>query len=436
MLLTRMIQVGSVLKYERLIKPELFGTTNREIYLALQEYERTYGVCIDEPTFRQRFDFFTWSPSEREVQVEFFIDDLSERQLQSAVTKELTDAAAVIGDDPKRVSVELIARLHEINRQYRVEEKATEFSFSSVQKTIEWYLNNQLIVKGLTGVTLGFDMLDGLTHGTQPGEIEIWAARTGNCKTFLLLLSAYRAFLQGKRVTFVSPEMPALDITIRMNAIMFQNSQSKVWSGLATDEMREAWAEAVINAHLEGDDGGRFIFRDAFALGRRFNINDIARMIETDKSDIVVVDGLVLIDPSKPYRNTYECVTSFMAEVRQLTIATNVPFRLAHQINRKALENRSGKRKREQTTADQIPELEHLAESGATEQFANRVICCQYDEDVGRMYLAMRKNRNGKRGKIMYSNVDIDVGAFSPLVEYSDGDDGAQMDFDEAEATF
>jgi hypothetical protein len=100
-----------------------------------------------------------------------------------------------------------------------------------------------------------------------------------------------------------------------------------------------------------------------------------------------------------------------MEELKSLVSEIQVSLRIAHQVNRESVLQVGRTKKSERTVLDRLPELHHLAESGATEQFANRVITLAYAD--GRMYFAVRKNRNGPAGRLFSVRFDIDLGNIS-----------------------
>jgi replicative DNA helicase len=154
------------------------------------------------------------------------------------------------------------------------------------------------------------------------------------------------------------------------------------------------------------------MFRDTDKLGRKFTTGDVRRIIDEDKPDILAIDGILLIQPVAKYRDTRERVMRVMDELKEIVTTTQVPMRLAHQVNRESEKRVSKKKnKQEDSPLDAVPTLDELAESGATEQFANRVIALRYVE--GRIYMTVRKNRSGPMGDSLSARVDVDTGMIS-----------------------
>ena len=409
-LITRMVQTGSVVKHEHALQLDAFNATNKLVLEVLIKYEHDYHVCMDEPTLREQFPNFAWTPTD--IQVEFFIDEIGNAAIENAVKLVIKDANETIGADPRAIAKKVAESIAEISAKYGVSTAKVQLMKSQVQR---WeYFQSREKVAGLTGITTGLPLFDELFHGTQPCEIELWVARTGNCKTFALLHSAYRAYLQGKRVLFISPEMTADEIGIRLDALMYNISQSKMLAGQMSVQDMETFTDAVkVNNLMHSTDNhpGEFMFYDSFSLGRQFTTGDIRGYIDADKPDIVIVDGLLLILPvGDKFRDKRSEVAMVTSEFKAITMSTGVPLRIAHQANRKTEETKTNTKGKKVEAIDRIPESHHLAESGATEQFANRIITMKYDAEADMLYFALRKSRNSRADRIIVSRVDIDKG--------------------------
>lgn len=406
--ITRCVQLGSIKKYEHLARPEFFDTHHLKVLELIADYERQYGKCIDESTFRDQFDS-VWMPTD--LQPEFIADDMAQTYIEAVASKMLEEALEALPDNPRVINQKLIAQLRDLHFKFGILQEPHDIIKAGPERIAA--LRKREINHGLSGITLGFDMLDEVTCGTQPGDIEFWVARPGNGKTFLLLYGAKKGYDQGKRISFVSPEMPAQEIGLRLDAMMYGISQMSMMSGKASVEEYDDYYQAFAD-HEDG--GGAFLFRDAFTLGRRFTVDDLPRIIEQDRPDILIIDGLLHIEPMKETRTERERVMAVVQELRNITVETGVPMRIAHQANRLADQNTSGKRKKDTTAADFIPELVNLAEAAATEQWANRVICHKFQTDAEphTMFMAVRKNRSGPEGLIIQAAINVDRGVVGP----------------------
>jgi replicative DNA helicase len=407
--ISRMVQTGSVLRYDHLLRPEYFNGFNVDVYKALRLYEQTYGVCMDTKTFRHQFENFVWI--ENEIQVEWYADELAQDYVKGQVSKLLAETMESIEENPKVVTSDLLDKLRELS-PFLTDAVAGRVGLTAHGRTRALELRKKFtdVKDDLSGITTGFSIIDAKTNGTQPGEIEFYVARPGNGKSLALLWSCYQAVLQGKRVSLISPEMSAYEMGLRLDAMMFHMSSMTMQSGRMSMEDIEDYSdkiEAMID-NMPGD----IMFRDTEKLRRKFTTGDVRRIIEEDKPDLVAIDGILLINPIAKYKDTRNRVINIMDELKEIVVSTQVPMRLAHQVNRES-EQRVGRRKgkEEPSPLAAIPQLHELAESGSTEQYANRVIALRYTG--GRLYFAIRKNRNGPEGDFFSAKFEIDIGKVS-----------------------
>ena len=402
-----MVQLGSVRKFDHLLRDEYFTGFNADIYGALRSYEAQYGVCMDKATFCHQFPDFAWVDDN--VQIEWYADELKQAFTLGKVTKYMHDTSVTLEEDPIANTKELLANLTKlvpyisdaVNGQMPViehrHERQRKFQRDRAHEEDE-----------VIGITTGFPLLDKYFNGTQGGEIEFYVARPGNGKSLVLLYGCYMAWKQGKRVSFVSPEMSIFEMGVRFDSMSTHMSSMRMYSGNMTDEELEVYdnfTESMLD-EMQHDIN----FYDSERLGRKFTTGDIRRIIETDKPDIIAIDGILLLEPIAKYKDTRNRVINIMEELKDITVQTGVPMRLAHQANRES-EQRGSTKKKERSPMDAIPQLHELAESGSTEQYANRVICMRLEGD--RLWYAIRKNRRGPFNRFMSVAFSIDVGSVS-----------------------
>ena len=406
LILARMVQVGSVRKYDHILRAEYFTGFNADIYGALRSYEAQYGVCMDRATFCHQFPEFPWV--EDNVQIEWYADELKQAFTLHKVGKYLHDTSEALEANPIAVTNELITNLTNLVPYISNAIIGQTEVVGHRQQRSQKFKADRIHEESFVGITTGFPLLDKYFNGTQSGEIELYVARPGNGKSLILLYGCYKAWQQGKRVSFVSPEMSAYEMGIRFDSMSTHMSSMRMYSGNMTDdeiEVYDNFTESMLD-EMRHD----IIFYDSERLGRKFTTGDIRRIIETDKPEIIAIDGILLLEPNAKYKDTRNRVINIMDELKEIVVQTKVPMRLAHQANRES-EQRGASKKKDRTPMDAIPQLHELAESGSTEQYANRVICMRLEGK--RLYYAIRKNRRGPFDRFMSVDFDIDTGTVS-----------------------
>lgn len=412
--ISRIVQTGQAVRHQHILKSEYFNTSNAEIVMALMTFEKQYGAVMDEPTFRMQFPDFDWSPNEN--QVEWYADELAQSFVEEQVRKIMDDTNAELANDPKKTARDTFERLQKL-QQYigdplRAEIGLADQVFARIER-IRARRTSFAEELGIAGTTTGLRLIDEISGGTHPGEIELYVARPGVGKTQTLLYGAYCAWMQGKKISIISPEMNAWEVGLRFDAFHFHNSQRRMLQGTMTDEEMDEFT--ALAEEMQQQMKHDIKFRDAESLHRRFNVADVRKIVTNDQCDILIIDGLLLVDPvyteqdAKIRPDVRIRLLRVMEDLKSIVAEQQVAIRAAHQANRET--EQRGQRRQNAQPGDGLPELWQLAESGSTEQYANRVITMDYRD--GRMWFAVRKNRNGPQGRLLSADFNFDRGIVS-----------------------
>ena len=246
----------------------------------------------------------------------------------------------------------------------------------------------------ITGTPSGFEDLDRITGGFQPGNLIILAARPGMGKSALMANFAEHAALTGKEaVALFSLEMSEGELAQRFIA-----SQASIKG----DDLRKGkvpqtrWAKilAASNRLAESalfvDDSSDLSVLDVRAKTRR-----LAQQ-QADGLGLVLIDYLQLMRATGQSDNRAEQVGQISRGLKTLARELEVPVIALSQLNR-GVEQRTEKR----------PVLSDLRESGAIEQDADLVMFIYRDEyydpeteDEGIAEVIIQKHRNGGLGTV------------------------------------
>ena len=246
----------------------------------------------------------------------------------------------------------------------------------------------------ITGTPSGFEDLDHITGGFQPGNLIILAARPGMGKSALMANFAEHAALTTKQaVALFSLEMSEGELAQRFIA-----SQASVKG----DDLRKgkvpatrwgkimAASNRLAESSLFVDDSSDLSVLDVRAKTRR-----LAQQ-QADGLGLVLIDYLQLMRASGQTDNRAEQVGQISRGLKTLARELEVPVIALSQLNR-GVEQRADKR----------PMLSDLRESGAIEQDADLVMFIYRDEyydddseDEGMAEVHIAKHRNGGLGTI------------------------------------
>ncbi len=246
----------------------------------------------------------------------------------------------------------------------------------------------------LTGVPTGFDDLDDLTSGLQPGELIVVAGRPSMGKTSFALNIAERASGQGNGhhgIALFSLEMSNQQVIQNMLCARAQIDGQALRKGRITDlQMRRLQDEAasLYEAPLYVDDSPGLTIAGLRAKCRRLKQQHDIRMI--------VLDYLQLMSVGGRSESRQQEIAMISRSLKGLARELKVPVVALSQLNRD-VENRD----------DHRPRMSDLRESGAIEQDADVVMLlhrAEYykrtEDNTGLAQVIVAKQRNGPTGEV------------------------------------
>ena len=249
--------------------------------------------------------------------------------------------------------------------------------------------------KAVTGTTSGFDDLDAITGGFQPGNLVILAARPSMGKSALMANFAENAALHadGKAVALFSLEMSESELAQRFIA-----SQASIKG----DDLRKGrvpgsrWAKIMeasnrlAKSPLYIDDSSDLSVLDVRAKARRLMQQN------ADGLGLILIDYLQLMRGDGRTDSRVEQIGQISRGLKTLARELECPVIALSQLNR-GVEQRTDKR----------PVLSDLRESGSIEQDADLVMFIYrdeyYDRESEREGIAdviISKHRNGGLGTV------------------------------------
>ena len=254
-------------------------------------------------------------------------------------------------------------------------------------------------VTGINGVASGFTELDKNTHGWQPSDLVIIAARPAMGKTaFVLSMAKNIAVDQKIPLAIFSLEMSGVQLMYRMLSCQAELESEKLKTGHLTEQ---EWAHLGNSAKILSNSP---IFIDDTAGLSVLELRSKCRMLK-NKYDIqmVIVDYLQLMTAGADMRGNREQEVSMIS--RQLKIIAKelgITMIALSQLNR-GLETRQDKK----------PILSDLRESGSIEQDADMVLFIHRPEvynrsgmdgngisQKGLAEIIIAKHRSGSIGEI------------------------------------
>ena len=242
----------------------------------------------------------------------------------------------------------------------------------------------------ITGISTGFDDMDGFTAGLQRGDLIIVAGRPSMGKTSLAMNLAENAAIgNGIPTAVFSMEMSAEQLSFRMIGSIGRVNQSHLRTGRLADE---DWSR--IDSAVSMMSAAPMFIDDTPALTPT-EVRARARRLKREHNlGLVVVDYLQLMQVAGTKENRATEISEISRSLKALAKELDCPIIALSQLNR-SVEQRTDKR----------PVMSDLRESGAIEQDADLIVFIYreevYDPETPRKGIAdiiIGKQRNGPVG--------------------------------------
>ncbi len=269
---------------------------------------------------------------------------------------------------------------------------------SLLKGAISTILERKNAGRTVTGVSTGFEALDKITSGLQPGDLDVIAARPSMGKTSFALSIAQNAALLGEVPVLVfSLEMTQKQLIERMLCSEARLDTTKLRSGFLQGNDFINLTKAASRLHeapIYLDESSAPSILEIRAKARRFASDPEVKRKKGEIPGMIVVDYIQLVRGTGGGRE--ESREREVAEVsrglKAIAKELGMPVVALSQLNR-ALEKREDKR----------PLLSDLRESGAIEQDADLIAFIYRDEfyrkdksdKQGIAEIIVGKNRNG-----------------------------------------
>lgn len=247
----------------------------------------------------------------------------------------------------------------------------------------------------LIGVSTGFNELDSLLNGLQPGQLVIIAARPGMGKSTIGLDFARAASIKNKMTSAIfSLEMARNEIVMRLLSAESSIALQAMRSGKMSDTDWQRLARkmsAISDSPLFIDDSPNLTISEIRAKCRRLK--------QKHDLKLVIVDYLQLMSSGKKVESRQQEVSEFSRSLKLLAKELEVPVIAISQLNRSP-----------EQRADKKPILSDLRESGSLEQDSDVVMLIHredaYDREsprAGEADLIVAKHRNGPTATVTVS---------------------------------
>lgn len=260
-----------------------------------------------------------------------------------------------------------------------------------LKRTINYLSELKNYGDGITGIPSGFRALDALTGGFQKSDMIVVGARPSMGKTSFGLSLCVNAAKLGRKVGFYSLEMPGEHITLRIISM-----ESGLEHNYLKDQKKFQESFGLI-VEIINDLEKLPIYIESLTSVTMPELRSKIRKAHKEYGlEMVVVDYLGLIKPTKDRESKQLEIADISASLKSLAKELNMPIVVLSQLSR-GVESR----------VDKHPMMSDLRDSGAIEQDADLVMFLyrefQYNQEADpyKAEVVIAKHRNGPTGNVV-----------------------------------
>lgn len=403
MLMSALRRAGSRLAVEEV--PDNYFLDSEEVaaWHRFRDHVREYRAFPGPQTFRR---LTGQQPLVTTEPLNYYVDDARRRYMFKAMTPLMQQ----MGDAMRARAPEQMAEF--AKQMVRIEAETArrgEARFLRLDQALDEVVrdHDEAMWSGgaLRGITSGWEPFDRMSSGHMKGDLNTFVGRPGRGKTYVLLYQAWKAWLEGNAVVFVSMELAALQLARRLVGLSTGINPNLIKRGLSTPVR-----QMMVDNMQAMRNGVPFYI---VVGGMRKSVPVIKSLFDELNPDAGYIDASYLLTPEKKRGSNSgrrENVADVVEELKQLALDTDRPIIQSVQFNRQAVRHQP-RAQREGGDQEQEPEqrqnpvahlsLERIGETDVVGQASSIVIGVEKalaPFENSRRVLGFLKGREGEHG--------------------------------------
>jgi len=345
------------LDYWNSLRPEFF-INHKNVYEFIEQYKRKNGVLPSAEFVVSALGVLV--EDDESLTFSFLYDYLEERFIFNTIKVGLDRALSLLEKGRPREARDYLSKL--LSNVQGVGFGAESLG-GALLKLRDDYEDGRLgRIKKYELFWREFNNING--GGVLPGELFVLVARPGMLKTWFLLMNAFKLWLNGFKVLFVSPEMNTISISRRFVTLAAGLSFNAIKSYSLNDEEYQTLNRFVNTLVDKVEMSERFLI---VADGFDNKVTSVGAYIERHRPDVVLIDALYLLRPVGFKGSFWEQVKMVVDEIKRMAVFYNIPIIVTTQLNRAA-------------SIAEITDLSQVAFSDAIVQDADYVFSLESSE--------------------------------------------------------
>lgn len=316
-LLTAIAENGSSTTLRLLDDSYFVDDQELELFRFMINHTRRYGSVPEIETIE---DQFSERLPDTPESVDFYLDRVHDRYVYNGVRERFGSLREALQSVDIPLFTERLNGIKEICRPFRGQQQEL-VTLHDLRDNVEQDYEQRHLSPGLVGIPVGWEYMDEELGGYINGDVNMWVARPGVGKSWLLIHQVLAAHYAGKSVLLVSMEMPLEQFGARIASYVAGVNPTHVRHGKLSWRAREMFGDALstfTNSHSFHLYAGNF----------SKTTNDLEAVIDQTAPDVIYVDGVYLMRPSVSRHNMgrFEAAAYLMDEVKRIALQYDRPF--------------------------------------------------------------------------------------------------------------
>jgi replicative DNA helicase len=348
-----------------------------DVFDYIQKYYYKYNSLPAKAVVSSIFPGFSYLDDVKDHETKYLCDELIKAKVKRDAITIINNASDSLTVDPYGTIDSVIYRLSNIKKGTPDAVHYTDGD--AIARYTKVVANRDKTAKGISvGIKTGISFLDDKYLGWQVGSLIGIVGRTGVGKSWIAEYLSCQAYLSGKRVLFLSPELSCDQVNFRWDTIMSRfDGRTFLNDKLLIGQINlKEYNEWLTKMSTRKD----WITLDT-ASGRSFNIGSITALVNKFSPDVLVVDGVALIEA--PGEKSWEKVMTVSYGLKAISVNKKLVTIATSQANRE--------------TGDEMPKTHQVSYGDAFAQAVDDLIMLQQDRSRPDIrYATIPKRRNGE----------------------------------------
>lgn len=411
---------------ERGIEYDHFIAVNdKAAYKYCHAHFKKYGKLPSRPVFLTRFKAASTFVVPDEP-TSFFCDNVKKAHLKHKFREACTTALdAVDTESIETVVSDTLGKMRNLNK---VSSDTIEIRTLSenMDSTLAAAIARRTHSGKCSGASLGFELVDRVTDGAQPGDFITIAGRPSSCKTQILCNAANSEFDAGGRPLLCSFEMPLLSLGRRIASMRTNISSKDMKFGRVNTKHERVLRQEIDDLRFCEEAGKRMTLLKG---GLRTGLDTIDAYINEIQPTSLFIDGAYLLR-AHGQTKTHEHVLETAHGIKDLAFRYNIPAICTYQINRDGKGNKAS--------------IDNMMYSDAMAQLASIAFILKFTEEDelgtpstwGASVRRILEIGKGREGEKLSAEVELNFGhrPFRVISVLSSSDlDGYDLSVDEGQ---